>query len=98
MLKNISVSTTLGTIRWSAPEVMRSRTHTVYSTKIDVFSFAVVLWELISFKLPYWWLNFEHEVQDLVESGKRLPIEAGACSNEFQQVNTNKNPLHLNSF
>nr|KJB29020.1 hypothetical protein B456_005G080000 [Gossypium raimondii] len=39
-----------GTYRWMAPEVIN---HQPYDQKADVFSFAVVLWELVTAKIPY---------------------------------------------
>ncbi|KQJ92138.1 serine/threonine-protein kinase STY46 [Brachypodium distachyon] len=39
-----------GTYRWMAPEVIN---HQPYDNKADVFSFAIVLWELIASKIPY---------------------------------------------
>ena len=36
--------------RWMAPEVIE---HKPYDTKADVFSFAIVLWELLTCKVPY---------------------------------------------
>ena len=39
-----------GTYRWMAPEVLQ---HESYSNMADVYSFAVVLWQLISCKEPY---------------------------------------------
>ncbi|XP_051200024.1 serine/threonine-protein kinase STY46 [Lolium perenne] len=39
-----------GTYRWMAPEIIN---HKPYDHKADVFSFAVVLWELITSKVPY---------------------------------------------
>ncbi|XP_030465309.1 serine/threonine-protein kinase STY46-like isoform X3 [Syzygium oleosum] len=39
-----------GTYRWMAPEVIN---HQPYDEKADIFSFAVVLWELITAKIPY---------------------------------------------
>lgn len=88
MLANAVSTKLVGTIRWSAPEVLRAQVD--YSSKIDVFSFAVVMWELVTFKLPFWWLNFEHEVQDLVLSGKRLPLDASSCPPDFQEVTVNQ--------
>ncbi|XP_061355557.1 serine/threonine-protein kinase STY8-like isoform X1 [Gastrolobium bilobum] len=39
-----------GTYRWMAPEVIN---HQPYDQKADVFSFSIVLWELVTSKVPY---------------------------------------------
>lgn len=39
-----------GTYRWMAPEVIN---HQPYDSKADVYSFALVLWELMTSKIPY---------------------------------------------
>lgn len=39
-----------GTYRWMAPEVIR---HSRYDHRVDLYSFAIVLWEMLSVKLPY---------------------------------------------
>ncbi|KAG2633801.1 hypothetical protein PVAP13_2NG294900 [Panicum virgatum] len=38
------------TCRWMAPEVINNQ---AYGTKADVYSFAIVLWELMTSKIPY---------------------------------------------
>ncbi|KAG1674432.1 hypothetical protein FOA52_012960 [Chlamydomonas sp. UWO 241] len=40
----------LGTFQWMAPEVLTSQR---YSEKADVYSFAIVMWECLSRRLPY---------------------------------------------
>ncbi|WVZ87779.1 hypothetical protein U9M48_034364 [Paspalum notatum var. saurae] len=39
-----------GTYRWMAPEVIN---HKPYDHRADVFSYAIVLWELVTTKIPY---------------------------------------------
>lgn len=39
-----------GTYKWMAPEVIR---HEPYSSKADVYSFAIVMWELLAKDIPY---------------------------------------------
>ncbi|OQS05068.1 kinase [Thraustotheca clavata] len=48
--KDAIANTVCGTPRWVAPEVYRGE---VYSEKIDVYSYGIVLWELFCFKKPY---------------------------------------------
>ncbi|KQJ89316.1 hypothetical protein BRADI_4g24840v3 [Brachypodium distachyon] len=43
-----------GTYRWMAPEVMK---HQQYGPAADVYSFAIVLWELMTSKMPYDTIN-----------------------------------------
>ncbi|CBI24046.3 unnamed protein product, partial [Vitis vinifera] len=39
-----------GTYRWMAPEMIQ---HRPYTQKVDVYSFGIVLWELITGMLPF---------------------------------------------
>nr|CAD1830571.1 unnamed protein product [Ananas comosus var. bracteatus] len=43
-----------GTYRWMAPEVIE---HKPYDHKADVFSFGIVMWELLTGKIPYEYLT-----------------------------------------
>ena len=42
--------TFVGTVAWMAPEVIR---HEPYSEKVDVWSYGVVIWELLTQQRPY---------------------------------------------
>ncbi|XP_068639775.1 serine/threonine-protein kinase STY46-like isoform X2 [Aristolochia californica] len=57
-----------GTYRWMAPEVIE---HKPYDHKADVFSFGVVLWELLTGKLPYEYLTPLQAAVGVVQKGLR---------------------------
>jgi serine/threonine protein kinase len=40
----------IGTSQWSAPEIIRNQ---LYTEKVDVYSFAIVLWEIVAREVPY---------------------------------------------
>ncbi|WCJ44301.1 ACT-like protein tyrosine kinase family protein [Euphorbia peplus] len=60
-----------GTYRWMAPEVIE---HKPYDRKIDVFSFGIVLWELLTGQLPYEHLTPLQAAVGVVQQGLRPPI------------------------
>ncbi|XP_050259496.1 serine/threonine-protein kinase STY46-like isoform X3 [Quercus robur] len=57
-----------GTYRWMAPEVIE---HKPYDHKADVFSFAIVLWELLTGKLPYEYLTPLQAAVGVLQKGLR---------------------------
>ncbi|KAB5557732.1 hypothetical protein DKX38_008641 [Salix brachista] len=59
-----------GTYRWMAPEVIG---HKPYNHKADVFSFGIVLWELLTGKLPYEHLSPLQAAVGVIQ-GLRPPI------------------------
>ncbi|EYU17550.1 hypothetical protein MIMGU_mgv1a004130mg [Erythranthe guttata] len=60
-----------GTYRWMAPEVIE---HKPYNHKADVFSFGVVLWELLTGKIPYAYLTPLQAAVGVVQKGLRPSI------------------------
>ncbi|ETI56225.1 TKL protein kinase [Phytophthora nicotianae CJ01A1] len=67
----------VGTTRWMAPEVMRGER--IYTSKVDIYSLALILWELIEGKLPFENTRWNHEVEDFVLKGVRPNIRADLC-------------------
>ncbi|XP_041490629.1 ephrin type-A receptor 1 [Microtus oregoni] len=57
-------------IRWTAPEAIA---HRIFTTASDVWSFGIVMWEVLSFgDKPYGEMN-NQEVMKSIEEGYRLP-------------------------
>ncbi|KAI7739681.1 hypothetical protein M8C21_020548 [Ambrosia artemisiifolia] len=55
-----------GTYRWMAPEVIE---HRPYDHKADVFSFGIVLWELLTGEVPYSYLTPLQAAVGVVQQG-----------------------------
>ena len=64
-----------GTYRWMAPEVIR---HSKYDELIDVYSFAIILWELLTSRLPYADMPSLAAAAGVVERGLRPPVPPDA--------------------
>ena len=65
----------VGSVVWMAPEVMKSN-NVVYDQAVDVFSYAMVLFEIITGDIPWQKAKDADEVFDNVEVGGRPPFEA----------------------
>ena len=61
----------VGTIHWMAPEVAKSDP---INKKCDVFSFSLVVWELIEHKVPYHHYVSGYKVLNAIIRGERPPI------------------------
>lgn len=60
-----------GTYRWMAPEIIE---HKPYDRKADIFSFGIVLWELLTGKVPYADLTPLQAAVGVVQKGLRPTI------------------------
>lgn len=60
-----------GTYRWMAPEMIQSRS---YNHKVDVYSFGIVLWELITGMLPFQNMTAVQAAFAVVNKGLRPTI------------------------
>ncbi len=82
---NTNVST-LGTIPWTAPEYLTLKRKKERNEKGDVFSFGVIVWELVTRKTP--WLEEDHSREDIIEAvttGERLTIPK-TCPEHLREV------------
>ncbi|XP_046850077.1 ephrin type-B receptor 2-like isoform X2 [Xenia sp. Carnegie-2017] len=72
-------------LRWTAPEAIRYRK---FTTASDVWSYGILLWEIMSFgQRPYWeWDNFK--VMEEVNGGYRLPPPPANGWNRSRWENT----------
>jgi len=75
--KGIASSKTGGevvdSIRWMAPELYDITSKDPYTKKSDVFSFAVVMWEMATFEVPYD-AHSDNVIIGAASQGKRLPL------------------------
>mmetsp|Transcript_9168 Transcript_9168/g.13313 ORF Transcript_9168/g.13313 Transcript_9168/m.13313 type:complete len:669 (+) Transcript_9168:104-2110(+) len=60
-----------GSLRYMAPEVADSRP---YNHKADVYSFGIILWEMVAYKKPYDGLNRESFYVRIVKGNERPPM------------------------
>ncbi|NWX87029.1 EPHA2 protein, partial [Nothoprocta pentlandii] len=69
-------------IRWTAPEAISYRKFTSAS---DVWSYGIVMWEVMSYgERPYWDMS-NHEVMKAISEGFRLPAPL-ACPSAIYQL------------
>ncbi|XP_020579257.1 serine/threonine-protein kinase STY46-like isoform X2 [Phalaenopsis equestris] len=86
-----------GTYRWMAPEVIE---HKPYDQKVDVFSFGIVLWELLTGKLPYEYLTPLQAAVGVVQKGLRptIPKHTNPRLAQLLQMCWQQDPLHRPGF
>jgi serine/threonine protein kinase len=73
--------TRCGTPCWTAPEVLRGEK---YSEKADVYSFGIVMWEVITRKQPFAGRNFMNVSLDVLEG--RRPAVPADCPKGFKKL------------
>ncbi|XP_061456587.1 ephrin type-A receptor 2 isoform X2 [Rhineura floridana] len=68
-------------IRWTAPEAI---SHRKFTSASDVWSYGIVMWEVMSYgERPYWELS-NHEVMKAINEGFRLPAPMDCPSAIYQ--------------
>mmetsp|Transcript_5063 Transcript_5063/g.10998 ORF Transcript_5063/g.10998 Transcript_5063/m.10998 type:complete len:609 (-) Transcript_5063:1179-3005(-) len=86
-----------GTYRWMAPEVIE---HKPYDEKADVFSFAIVIWELLTTKVPYGDMTPLQAAVGVVQKGLRpgIPQNCPPTLAELMEMCWHQSPAVRPSF
>jgi serine/threonine protein kinase len=74
--------THVGTTRWMAPELHQRQP---YTQKMDIYSFGIVLWELVSGDIPFSEVRWDTEIAEKVVRGERPPIPP-ECSDRLRDL------------
>ncbi|XP_054721398.1 LOW QUALITY PROTEIN: mitogen-activated protein kinase kinase kinase 13-A-like [Uloborus diversus] len=69
-----------GTVAWMAPEVIRNE---VCSEKVDIWSFGVVLWELLTCETPYKGVDSSAVIWGVGSNSLHLPVPS-TCPDGFK--------------
>ena len=73
--KTQTVANSLGTVPWTAPEYLTAKRIKERSEKGDVFSFGVIIWELVVRQTPWKESGMSLEdIKEVVVEGSRLDI------------------------
>jgi serine/threonine protein kinase len=72
----------VGTHHWIAPEVLRGEE---YSQAADVYSFGIILWEMIHRKIPYHDLTAAQVIALVGYGGKRLRVSS-YCPSQVKNI------------
>lgn len=73
----------LGTPYWMAPELLS--TDTAYDNKVDVYAYAIVLWEIVTTKSPYQGISPAQIIAQVLANDKRPPVPTN-CNDEFKDL------------
>eukprot|EP00117_Sycon_ciliatum_P013459 scpid12850/ scgid14118/ Serine/threonine-protein kinase CTR1 len=73
----------MGTSRWCSPETL---TDGVFDEYTDVYSYGVVLWEILTHDKPYNEQDDENDVIRGIKNGERLPLPPGQELYELKRI------------
>jgi serine/threonine protein kinase len=64
-----------GTTRWTAPELLElTKTQLNYTKQADIFSFGILLWELVTRQIPFDHLDRDFDIINAIKKGQRPTI------------------------
>ena len=78
---NVVMTSSIGTICWTAPEVFSTDESASYSLRADVYSFGLCLWEMWERRRPYYDLFSHFDIIEAIMSGKRPEISPSCPQN-----------------
>ena len=79
-----------GTPLWMAPEVFEGGSH--YGPEVDVYSFAIIMWELLTRRMPWdeieatEYIEFYAALCDALEAGRRPAVDPADATEHRQYV------------
>lgn len=73
-----------GTLPWMAPELLNGSSNKV-SEKVDVFSFGIVLWEILTGEEPYANMHYGAIIGGIVNNSLR-PLIPASCDPEWRRL------------
>ncbi|ERM93778.1 hypothetical protein AMTR_s00004p00270260 [Amborella trichopoda] len=73
-----------GTLPWMAPELLNGSSSKV-SEKVDVFSFGIVMWEILTGEEPYAHMHYGAIIGGIVNNTLRPPVP-GWCDPEWRRL------------
>jgi tRNA A-37 threonylcarbamoyl transferase component Bud32 len=73
-----------GTLPWMAPELLNGSSNKV-SEKVDVFSFGIVLWEILTGEEPYANMHYGAIIGGIVNNTLRPPVPT-SCDPEWRRL------------
>ena len=68
------MTSNIGTPHWMAPEVLKRGSH--YTSKVDVYAYGIVLWELATSDTPYPGYDSQKIIQEVLHNDLRPPLPA----------------------
>ena len=78
-------TTFCGTLTHIAPEIMTSRIK--YGQKVDVYSFAIMVWEIFNCEEPFDSIVDDHDLMhEVVTQNHRTPLDNGKCPIEMVSI------------
>ena len=83
--ENTLMTSNIGTPHWMAPELLMKGTR--YSSKIDIYAFGIVLWELATSETPYSGYEASQIVQQVIHNDLR-PLLPSSLNPELRNIIT----------